>query len=82
MFNLLHRPLFFLPYFSPLLRATIGMTHSASHYHNSLDHNDKTWKHGAVPPLVRHEIMDGCTAVVPKRRRKPNSQPTGDALFI
>ena len=29
------------------------------HYYYSLDHNDKTWKHGAAPPLARHEIIDG-----------------------
>jgi len=37
-------------------------TESQCHYYYSLDHTDKTCKHGVAPPLVRDEIIDGYTA--------------------
>jgi hypothetical protein len=61
-FDCYNHPLFFIVSHHHFLCAAIG-TESQCHYYYSLDQPDKTCKHGAAPPLVRDEIIDGCTAI-------------------
>jgi hypothetical protein len=51
-------PYFFFLFFTNFLYNDRNESQPECQYYYSLDHNDKTWKHGATPPLARHEIID------------------------